>query len=135
MSSLLELQSVTLVFSTSFVNYCPTNLLSGSPTPPLPNQSQSTVYTDSVWLGRGGGGGGCCVYVGDHILQELNAQFLTRFRNYKIALPPQTKPRRIGGSRTDKLLPQSPFTGQFFYITTFGMAFQSNNFTIMIFHM
>jgi hypothetical protein len=29
--------------------------------------------------------------VGDHILQEFNTLFLTRFRTYKTALPPQTK--------------------------------------------
>jgi hypothetical protein len=48
-------------FRPSFVNYCPSNLLSGLPPPPPPlppSQSQRTVYTDSVWLG-GGGGGGC----------------------------------------------------------------------------
>jgi hypothetical protein len=27
----------------------------------------------------------------DHILQEFNNLFLTRFRTYKIATPPQTK--------------------------------------------
>jgi hypothetical protein len=37
--------------------------------------------------------------VGDHILQEFNTLFLTRFRTYKIALPPQAKPRREGGLR------------------------------------
>ncbi len=29
--------------------------------------------------------------VGDHILQEYKTLFLTRFRTYKIATPPQTK--------------------------------------------
>ncbi len=38
--------------------------------------------------------------VGDHILQVFNTLYLTRFRTYKIATPPQTK--------TDKHLPQSP---------------------------
>jgi hypothetical protein len=48
-------------FQPSFVNFCPSNILCGSPPPPLPpSQSQSTVYTDSVWL-RGGAGRGCCV--------------------------------------------------------------------------
>jgi hypothetical protein len=51
--------------------------------------------------------------VGDHILQEFNTLFLTRFRNYKIALPPQTKPRMGGGLRQKKPLPQSSFTGEF----------------------
>ncbi len=36
----------------------------------------------------GGGGLNCIV---DHILQEFYTLFLTRFRTYKIASPPQTK--------------------------------------------
>jgi hypothetical protein len=39
-------------FRPSFVNFCPSNLLSGSPP-----HSQRTVYTDSVWLGGDGGEG------------------------------------------------------------------------------
>jgi hypothetical protein len=43
--------------------------------------------------GGGGGGGGrrvmSCVI--DHTQQEFNTLFLTRFRTYKIATPPQTK--------------------------------------------
>jgi hypothetical protein len=62
----LEIQSVLLVFSThSFVNYCPSTLLSGSPPPPLPpSQSKSTA---SVWLGALGGGVEL-LWSGDHIL-------------------------------------------------------------------
>jgi hypothetical protein len=37
--------------------------------------------------------------VGDHILREFDTPYLTRFRTYKIARPPQTKPRRGGGLR------------------------------------
>jgi hypothetical protein len=63
-------------FRPSFVNYCPSNLLSGSPTPALPpSLCQSTVYsigTDSMRLGGGGGGGCWLSSVGDHILQEFN---------------------------------------------------------------
>jgi hypothetical protein len=41
----LEIQSVMLVFRHSFVNYCPSNLLSSSPTLPLPpSHSQRTVH-------------------------------------------------------------------------------------------
>jgi hypothetical protein len=92
----LKILSV-IPFRPSFVNYCPSNLLSGSPPPPLPpSKSQSTVYTDSVWLGGDG-----VSSVGDHILQELNNLFLTRFRTYKIAPKlldhPKQKPRRGGG--------------------------------------
>ncbi len=35
--------------------------------------------------------------------------------------------RRGGGLRHIKHLPQSPFTGNFFYITTFGIAFYQSN--------
>ncbi len=58
------------------------------PPPPLPpSQNKPTVYTDSVWLW----GGGVLSCVVDHILQEFNTLFLTRFRTYKIATPPKTK--------------------------------------------
>jgi hypothetical protein len=84
----LEIQSVMLVFSTPLMNWADLSLT--SPFPPF--QSKRTVDTDSVWLwGVGVGGGGvelCCI---DHILQEFNTLFLTRFRAYKIATPPQTK--------------------------------------------
>ncbi len=48
------------------------------------------VYADSGWLG-GGKGGGVLRRVGDHILQEFYTLYLTRFRTYKIAYPPQDK--------------------------------------------
>jgi hypothetical protein len=38
-----------------------------------------------------GGGGWVLSVVGDHILQEFNTLYLTRFRTYKIVKPPQTK--------------------------------------------
>ncbi len=47
----LEILSVMLVFSTSFVNYCPSNLLSGwlpLPPSPLPCVNKYTVYAYSV---------------------------------------------------------------------------------------
>ncbi len=47
----MEIQSVVLVFSTQLCNLL--HLLSGSPPPP-PSLCQSTVYTDSEWLGVGG---------------------------------------------------------------------------------
>ena len=68
----LEIESVMLVFGPRFVNYCASNLLSGSP-PPSPSQSQSTVYTDSVWLW---GGWGVLSPVGDHILQKFKTLYL-----------------------------------------------------------
>jgi hypothetical protein len=88
-------------FRHSFMNCFHSNLVSGSTLPPVPPSfCQSIEYTDTMWLGRGGG---VLSPVGDHILQEFNILYLTRFRTYKIARPPQTKH-----------LPQSPLTCQFF---------------------
>ncbi len=99
-------------FGPSFVNNCPSNLLSCSPPiPPPHSKSQSKVQTVCVWEGVGGGALSC---VGDRILQEFNTLYLTRFRTYKIALPPQTKPKGGRGPQTDKHLAQSPFTDKFF---------------------
>jgi hypothetical protein len=91
----LEIQSVTLVFLTQLCERLPLSNLSlvhlPHPSPLPPSQSQSTVDTDHrVWLG-GGGSWGLLSCVGDHILQEFNTLFLTRFITYKIATPPQTK--------------------------------------------
>ena len=73
-------------FRPSFVNCCPSNLLSGSTLLP-PSLCQSTVIqTVCGWEGEG-----VLSSVGDHILQEFNILYLTRFRNYKIARPSQTK--------------------------------------------
>jgi hypothetical protein len=52
---------------------------------------------------------------------------LARFRTYKIASQPQTKTEEWRWPQTDKHLPQSPFTGQYFSITTFGIAFYQSN--------
>ncbi len=46
---------------------------------------------------------------GEH-LQELYTVYLTRFRTYKICLPPQSKTIKGRGPQTDKHLPPSPFT-------------------------
>ena len=51
--------------------------------------------------------------------------FLTRFRTYKIALPPQTKTQEGRGPQTDRHLPQSPFTGQFFLDSNIWCSFLS----------
>jgi hypothetical protein len=79
-----------LVFSTQIVNCCPHGrrnytcvllplyLLSDLP----PSQTKCTSYTDRR------GGLNCAVY---HILLEFYTLFLTRFRTYQIASPPQTK--------------------------------------------
>jgi hypothetical protein len=59
------------------------------PPRPLPNV-QYIVYRQCVTVGWGLGGVEMYCTV-DHILQEFYTQFLTRFRTYKIASPPQTK--------------------------------------------
>jgi hypothetical protein len=63
----------------------PLYLLFDLPPPPKLN----VQYIQTV-CGCGGGGGmlNCGV---DHILQEFYTLFLTRFKTYKIASPPQTK--------------------------------------------
>jgi hypothetical protein len=55
--------------------------------PPFKVNLQYTVTDNVGW----GGEGGVLSCVVDHILQEFNTIFLTRFRTYKIATPPQTK--------------------------------------------
>jgi hypothetical protein len=51
----LEIQSVNLVFSPSFVNCCSSNLLFGSPppTPPLSCVKKYYIQTVSGWEGMG----------------------------------------------------------------------------------
>ncbi len=65
--------------------------------------------------------------VGDHILQEFNTLYLTTFKTYKIARPPQTIIQEGRRPQTDKHLPQSPITCKFFYMTTFLIAFYQHN--------
>ncbi len=55
------------------------------PPPSLPNVQYMQTVCDCV------GGGGVLKCTVDHILQKLYTLFLTRFRTYKIASPPQTK--------------------------------------------
>ncbi len=86
----LEIQSVMLIFSP--VTFSLVHLPPHAP-PPFPVLKYSINCTDSVWLG----GGGVLSCVGDHILQEFYTMYLTRLGTYKIALPPQTNPRRGGG--------------------------------------
>ncbi len=73
-----------------------------------PSLCQSTLHTDSVWLG---GVGGFWVLWETIFCRSLTLCILTRCRTYKIATPPQTK--------TDKHLPLSHFIGQFFPMTIF----------------
>ncbi len=48
-----------------------------------------SIYRQCMTVGGGGVGVLKCTV--DHILQKFYTLFLTRFRTYKIALPPQTK--------------------------------------------
>ncbi len=85
--SLWTIKSVMLVFSIPLVNCWPSTF-SDLPHPSPFSRCQRTVYTDSAVCGCGGGVLSCVV---DHIMQEFNTLFLTRFRTYKIATPIQTK--------------------------------------------
>ncbi len=91
------------------------------PGPPPPFPKVKVPYIQTVYVG------GLLSCVGDHILQQFNTLFLTRFRTYTIATPPQTKTQEGRGHQTDKHLPRSPFTCQLFQITTFGIAFYQSN--------
>ena len=57
---------------------------------PLP-KVMYIIYRQFVAVGGWEWGGGSEVCDVDHILQEFNTLYLTRFRTYKIARPPQTK--------------------------------------------
>ncbi len=54
----LEIKPVMLVFQPTFVNCCPSILLSVSTPPPLPCVNKLTVYTYTVCNGGGGCGSG-----------------------------------------------------------------------------
>jgi hypothetical protein len=108
----LEIQSVMFVFRPSFMNYRPSNPLSGSTLPPPESKYRSPVYTDSVWHGRGWGGGGGRIdfysrpysaWVEHSVSDQIR-------RTYKIARSPQL--RKGGGLRQ---MNTCPFTDKFFY--------------------
>ncbi len=79
----VEIQPVMLIFSTPLVNCsCPSAFSLTSPTPThLPKLTYS-INRQCVAVGWG-----VLSCVVDHILQEFNTLFLTRFRTYKIATP------------------------------------------------
>jgi hypothetical protein len=83
-------------FQPSFVNNCPSNLLSDSPPSSLPCVKVEYMLAVCGWWG-------CWVGLESsslatkYVLCELNTLHLTRFRTYEIATPPQQKPRRGGG--------------------------------------
>jgi hypothetical protein len=76
-----------LYLCTVAILYLLSDLPHPSPLPKVNIQFIQTVCGCEVGV-RGGGLLSCVV---DHILQELNTLFLTRFRTYKIATPPQPK--------------------------------------------
>jgi hypothetical protein len=94
-ATLLEIQSVMMVFSTQLCELCtvlpllPCSLWFTSPTPPSFPKSKFSIYYMQTVCGWEGVEVLSCV--GDHILQEFNTLLLTRFRTYKIATPPHTK--------------------------------------------
>jgi hypothetical protein len=65
--------------------------------------------------------------VGDHILQEFNTLYLTRFRTYKIPRPPKTKPGERGGLRQINTCRKVPLQVIFCWMTTFCIAFYQFN--------
>ncbi len=90
-------------FRPSFVNCCPSNpsLWFTSPLSPL----QSTVYTDSVWLG---GGGGCPV------LLKKTLYIWPDSEPTKLLDHPKQKPRRGGGLRQINTSRKVPLQVSFF---------------------
>jgi hypothetical protein len=92
-------------FRLSFVNCCPSNLLSASTLPP---SSFLCVKVQYIQTACGWQGVGVLSPVADHILQEFNTLYPTKFTTYKIARPPQTKTLEWRGPQTDKHLLQSP---------------------------
>ncbi len=108
----LDIQSVMLVFSTQLYELLPLkpSFWLTLPTPPPPSLCQSTVYSDSVWLG---GGGGCWVLFGTMFCRSLTLCIWTDSEPTKLLDRPIQKPWRRRGAQTDKHLPQSPYTGHF----------------------
>ncbi len=94
----LEVQLVLLVFSTPLVTYCPSNLLTGSPSP-LPT---------------------LCEYVQVYVFIQC-VMGGSIYRSYTLCIWPDSEPtkspyhpkQKPKGPQTDKRLPPSPFTGQF----------------------
>jgi hypothetical protein len=78
-------------FRPLFVNCCPSTFSLASPNPSLLPKVTYSIFRQCVAVGGGEGGGGVLSCVVDHILQEFNILFVTRFRTYKIATPPKQK--------------------------------------------
>jgi hypothetical protein len=77
------------------------------------------------------GDGGGLISVRDHILQEFNTLYLTRYvEPTKLLDHPKQKPRKGGGLRQMNTCRRVPLQ-DFFYITTFGVAFYQSNLSML----
>ncbi len=93
----LEKHSVMLVFQPSFVNYCPSNLLSGShPLPPPPfSVSKYSIYRQCV----SGRGLGCWVLLETILCMSLTLCIWLDLEPTKLLDHPKQKSRMGGGLR------------------------------------
>ena len=111
----LGIQSVILVFLTQLCELCcPLTISLIQLLPPYPPfLCQSTVYTDSVWLGRGGGGVESCWRPNSAGVKHSVSDQIQNLQN--CLTTPNKRLRRGRGLRQIKTcMPQSPFTGKFF---------------------
>jgi hypothetical protein len=102
------IQSLMLVFSAQ-----PCELLPLKPSLWFTSSTPPSLPKVKVQIVCGWEGVGVLSYVGDHILQKFNTLFLTRFRNYKIALPSQDKNRGGKGFQTDNTCRKVPLQVNF----------------------
>ncbi len=115
----VEIQSACLYFVPSFVNYCPSNLLQSQRTVHIYNIH--TLYRQCVAGAGGVGGGGGMDGGGRGFWVVLKTIFC---RSLTLCFWP--------GSQTDKHLPQSPFTGQFFLDNDIWHCFYQSNLSTAI---
>ncbi len=109
-------------FRSSFVNYCPSNLLSGSPPPPLPCVKVHYIQTVCGWEG----GGGCWVVLETIFWRSLTLCIWPALEPRNFPYHPKQKPRRGEGLRLINTSRKVTLQVKFF-ITTFGIAFYQSN--------
>ncbi len=78
------------------------------PPPPLPVWISTGKCIHAVYNGEGRGSGCVEGIYSTGVICTLYTVYLTRFRTYKFALPPQTEPRRGGGLRQINTCRQVP---------------------------
>ncbi len=117
----LEIQSVMLVFSIQLCELA-SNLLFGSPPPTPPSLPKVKAYVQFIHTVCGWDGG-CWAVLLTIFCRSLTLCFWPNSEPTKLLDHPNREPLGWEGPRTDKHLPQSLFAGQFFKITTFGVAF------------